>query len=266
MEVLFEEWGAAGIFFTVLRLFLPCLVIMWILGVPVRAAFPVRLPRLAAPGVFCTLGMSIIGITLAAVIGGMIQDNFGVSPTMPDFSPPYGMAATIIYMISLSIIPAVFEELLFRGVILQSLRHFGDGFALIVSSILFAFLHGNLVQAPNAFLVGLVLGYFALRSGSIFTPIIMHFANNAFAAIISVAGMYLPPERMELLGGAMVYSYLSLGILGIVIMISRHGGFIRPLRRGGSLRGWEKYTVFFTAPVALVFIAAASWLIILSME
>ena len=70
------------------------------------------------------------------------------------------------------------EEVVFRGMIFQSMRRFGDSFALVLSAILFALFHGNLSQAPNAFLMGLVIGYLVLYSGSLWVGIIIHAVNN----------------------------------------------------------------------------------------
>ena len=80
----------------------------------------------------------------------------------------------ILYIINGVVLPAFIEEIVFRGAIMQSLRRFGDGFALLVSSVLFAVVHGNFVQAPYAFLMGLVIGYFVLRTGSLWAGIFIH--------------------------------------------------------------------------------------------
>lgn len=76
--------------------------------------------------------------------------------------------------------------------IFQSMRRFGDSFALILSAILFAMFHGNLVQAPNAFLMGLVIGYFVLYSGSLWVGVIIHMVNNILSFAMDLIGTVLP--------------------------------------------------------------------------
>ena len=245
-----------------LALFLPALLIMHFLNMPLRVAFPMRrVPAgLTVSGVFCTLGMSVVGVYIAAILTATIAATTGTTPSMPDFSPPaYGVGATIVFLVSLSVFPAVFEELLFRGAIMQSLRRFGDPFALAVSSILFAMLHRNFIQGPNALLAGLVLGYFTLRTGSLIPAMVAHFVNNFLSGSLSVIMVHLPERHAQILNFSIIPTYLALGALGFIIMSMYSGGFI-PLRQ--SLTGLSerhKYLLFFTSPLALVFIAATIW-------
>lgn len=75
------------------------------------------------------------------------------------------------------ILAPVTEELLFRGLIQRSLRPFGRRFAIFASAFTFGIFHGNLLQAPYAFLVGLVLGYVASEY-SIAWAMLLHMINN----------------------------------------------------------------------------------------
>ena len=244
-----------GIF--ALALLLPTLIILRFLQIPLYVAFPMRRApaSITVPGVFCTLGMSVAGVYIAAILTVIISTAAGVTPSMPDFSPPaYGRAETIIFLISISVFPAVFEELLFRGVILQSLRRFGDPFALICSSILFAMLHRNLIQGPNALLTGLVLGYFTLRSGSLIPAMVAHFVNNFMAGFMSVIMVHLPERYAQILNFSVIPTYLALGAIGLIAMSLQKDKFV-PLRQNlTGLFEWQKYLLFFTSPLTLVFI------------
>ena len=75
------------------------------------------------------------------------------------------------------IVAPISEELLFRGLIQRSLRPFGRRFAILASAFTFGIFHGNLLQAPYAFLVGLVLGYVASEY-SIAWAMLLHMINN----------------------------------------------------------------------------------------
>jgi membrane protease YdiL (CAAX protease family) len=79
----------------------------------------------------------------------------------------------------LAILPAFFEELIFRGVILQGLRkNFSDWLAILLSAIMFTFMHGSLQQFVYPLLLGLILGWIVVRGGSLFLSIIVHFMSN----------------------------------------------------------------------------------------
>ena len=79
----------------------------------------------------------------------------------------------------LAVLPAIFEELAFRGFILSGLRrrHPPMG-AILISAILFGAFHLNPYQFPNAVALGVVLGMLALGSRSILPGIVFHFMNN----------------------------------------------------------------------------------------
>lgn len=88
-------------------------------------------------------------------------------------------------IISTVIMAPVVEELLFRGAIEGHLLRIWKkpAYAIIVSSLLFGLVHGNLVQAPFAFLLGLALGWIYYHTGSLLPSILMHFINNLTATL-----------------------------------------------------------------------------------
>ncbi|MCH5285800.1 MAG: CPBP family intramembrane metalloprotease [Christensenellaceae bacterium] len=81
------------------------------------------------------------------------------------------------------------EEILMRGYLLQGLSvRYGHLIALLVSSLLFALLHFNMVQMLSAFVCGIALGLLYLRTGSLFCCILTHAGYN----LISYVTMILP--------------------------------------------------------------------------
>ena len=75
------------------------------------------------------------------------------------------------------ILAPVAEEILFRGFVQRTMLPFGKKFAILVSSLMFGLFHGNLLQTPYAFAVGLVLGYVAVEYHIIWA-IVLHVINN----------------------------------------------------------------------------------------
>jgi membrane protease YdiL (CAAX protease family) len=85
--------------------------------------------------------------------------------------------------------PAVCEELAFRGVILGGMRHvLPDREAIIVSALLFMIIHLSLLSFPHLVLIGLVLGYVRVKSGSLYPCMLAHFLHN-LAVVLSEASM-----------------------------------------------------------------------------
>ena len=135
-----------------------------------------------------------------------------------------GQTNDIIMFLYVGVGAPIAEELLFRGLVIRPLERYGKRFAIIVSALLFGLFHGNLIQAPYAALVGLILGYVAVEY-SIGWAIVLHMFNNMiFADTIT--------RLIPGLGGNLLLIGLMLGcmIAGIVILIVRRRD-IRAYRR-----------------------------------
>ncbi|MCQ2471670.1 MAG: CPBP family intramembrane metalloprotease [Clostridia bacterium] len=111
--------------------------------------------------------------------------GFGVSFMDVDTKTPSNVFEFFIYTIQCAVVPALVEEFAIRGVIMQPLRRYGDRFAIVMSSLIFALMHGNMLQIPVALIGGVALGYFAIATKSIWTSVAIHFVNNFLAVIIS---------------------------------------------------------------------------------
>ncbi len=92
------------------------------------------------------------------------------------------------------IIAPLGEELIFRKLLIDRTRPFGDGVSILVSGLLFALFHGNLFQFFYAFLVGALLAYVYTRSGSYLWCVLMHAVINLFGSVIIPSLTRLLPE------------------------------------------------------------------------
>ena len=82
-------------------------------------------------------------------------------------------------LVLLAVLPAVCEELAFRGFILSGLRRRNPtSGAILIGAVLFGAFHLNPYQFPNAVALGVVLGMLALGSRSILPGMVFHLANN----------------------------------------------------------------------------------------
>jgi sodium transport system permease protein len=89
------------------------------------------------------------------------------------------VGALLQYLLVLAVLPALAEELAFRGFILSGLRRrFRPGMAVVLSSFLFALYHFNVFQFVPSFVLGLVLGTLAVRCGSILPAMLFHLLHN----------------------------------------------------------------------------------------
>ena len=131
-----------------------------------------------ALGVFvCLVGNYITSVFVT------LADSAGVALTSPDYTVPEDFAGRIIYVLAVAAVPALVEEFAIRGTVLQPLRRYGDKFAILASAVVFAVLHGNLIQAPFALIAGIGIGYAVCITNSICTGVLIHFCNNFYAVV-----------------------------------------------------------------------------------
>lgn len=107
----------------------------------------------------------------------------------------------------------VAEEILFRGLILRSLIPYGKRFAIFCSAFTFGLFHGNLIQTPFAFLVGLVLGYVASEY-SVLWAMLLHMINNLFLAdSLNRLLSFLPEEESSIVIWSVLLLFALAGLL-----------------------------------------------------
>lgn len=226
---------------------------MLFIRIPPKAAFPFKRPQpmMLVPAVFISLAVSVLGSLATSVISRLLG-VFGLIPIMPAINTPSSLKGFVFALLNLCILPALLEECVFRGVLMQSLRRFGDGFALMTSAVVFSILHLNLLQAPVALLMGLVMGYFVLRTGSLWTGIIIHFFNNLLALLQQLVMDRISSSVGELTNLLVVLGYLLLGLLSLVLLSRSTDGLFYLNRSNSMFSMRQKVRLFFFSPSMII--------------
>ena len=87
-------------------------------------------------------------------------------------------------LLVIAVTPAICEELAFRGFVLSGLRHLGRKWrAIIISSLFFGITHAIFQQSIAAFLLGLVIGYIAVQTGSLLPGMLYHVTHNSLMVL-----------------------------------------------------------------------------------
>lgn len=90
-------------------------------------------------------------------------------------------------LLMIALTPAICEELLFRGYVLrQSERSMGVVWGIIFTGVIFGAYHMQLTKVLPLALLGIYLAYLTWRTGSLIPAVLVHFANNAFAVVLSI--------------------------------------------------------------------------------
>lgn len=113
------------------------------------------------------------------------------------------------------VLAPVFEEILCRGLVLGTVRRrWGDAVAVLISALFFGLVHVEPSTALAGFVVGGIFGTIYIRTHSLFSTIILHSINNAFAFALICFGLDDVPLG-DILGGGSVYH----AVYGISVLI-----------------------------------------------
>ncbi len=126
-------------------------------------------------------------------------------------------------IIMLGILPALGEELIFRGVIQRLFAEWTKNIHLgiVIAAILFSALHMQFYGFLPRMVLGILLGYLFYWSGSIWIPIIGHFVNNAMAIILYYFyGDSITNNIEGISVDSSIVIYLVIGVLLIIPLLS----------------------------------------------
>lgn len=139
--------------------------------------------------------LMMLVVVSAACLGVGLNNVLAMSPLM-ELSAGYAEASSNFYggtmaieLLSSALATPILEELVYRGIICGRLgRMVGNVPAVVLSALLFALMHFNIVQFLYAFLLGLVLGFYLLKTGCLWMAMIGHMVINGIAVIRTETG------------------------------------------------------------------------------
>ncbi len=217
-------------------------------GTPYNTEAAIYLTMITAP-------VMIISSMIVNAISLIIQSALGLSfeSGLEDLSMP-GVGGFFIGAISMAVVPAIIEEFAIRGVVMQPLRRYGDGFAIVVSALVFSIMHGNMAQIPYTVLGGIYLGYLAIATGSIWPSIIVHFVNNMYSVVVMSVDSNFGESASGVAAIMMIGALIVVGIIGAIKFFSMN--YKTKLEKGvENLKTAEKgLAVFANVPMIIAIV------------
>lgn len=125
---------------------------------------------------------------------------------------------TIFYVLATCVFAPLGEEFVCRGALLGVLKKYGNWWAVIITAALFGLLHMNFYQGPYAFLMGLVLGFVAVKTESIWCSVLIHAINNSYSTATELLGEFAP-EFYESISGLLSLVNLALMPVAIILLV-----------------------------------------------
>lgn len=172
---------------------------------------------------FTNILLGYLGLWINDLISGLLG-----TATEPVFSDVPLWALTILSIL----IAPIFEELIFRKVLMDRVGVYGERLAIIVSALSFGAFHGNFQQFFFTVFAGAGLAIIYAKTKKIIFPIILHFLNNAYS-ILQQFIYEIEALKVPVLEEGVTLADLIISLLFYVLFIS--GAVILVL---AIYRGW----------------------------
>lgn len=130
-------------------------------------------------------GFSMVAILFINIVSSIFTMITHLDIPQADFSFDFSSLSGWLFLCYVCLVGPIFEEVLFRGVILRTLNRYNRYFAIIASALIFGLFHLYLEQGAHAFVLGLVLAYVSLKTDSLMVPILLHIFHNTLTTITS---------------------------------------------------------------------------------
>ncbi len=114
-------------------------------------------------------------LLISLIMNSLIDNQNGSNPLLEIVLNNNNYFSFVLLFVTTTILAPLFEEIIFRGILLPTLsRDFGEISGIIVSAFIFALAHLSLGEMPPLFVLGIGLGITRIASGSLFSSVIMH--------------------------------------------------------------------------------------------
>lgn len=156
--------------------------------------------------------MTLLAETLGANFDVYSQNLMGAN----------SLTGFLLLTLFVAIIPAVCEELLFRGALLNSWRGLGRRNAVLITTVLFALMHMTPMSLPSFLIIGYILGALAYDSRSVLPSMLVHFVHNFITVVILCLPMDIAAQEEATLTISPTDTIIAGGImtvLGIIITV-----------------------------------------------
>ncbi len=160
---------------------------------------------IAVPASYAASMFNTIVIYLLQLIGDIPN---------PGIPTPGNIPELLTGILIIAVAPGICEEMMHRGLLLRAYEKRGTYKAVIIVSFLFGLFHFDITNLIGPVLLGLLIGYYVVRTDSILAGMLAHFLNNAFAEIVQYVAREPETKTITVSGTDLVQSIIY-GIIGI---------------------------------------------------
>ena len=155
--------------------------------------------------------------------------------------------------------PAIFEEFLFRGIVDGSMSELNSRAAVIFSSVMFAVLHADIYNFVGYIIMGVIMTGLVRRTGTVYSAMIFHFANNITALLLGFFNSELVYTPI------LTITIFAVGVIGFAIVFAT---FKSVTKKPEKVKAISTSTLlgqsFINIPILLCFVVLAAAMVIMS--
>lgn len=261
-----NEWFVMLMYlvFEILKRLLPFLYCYKKLKMPVKVMIPTRIANRPMFNIAVPMMLLVAGVCAAAT--GLYEQVLGMLHIVPREDihlPQETSVAVFCVIVNVLLVPAI-SEIYTRGTVMQLLRQFGDGTAVIFTAFLTAMISYNPHQFCYVFITSVIIGYFSIRTGSVITAVIMRIVTRAFAYIAYAIDIMLPPEINGVVEMAYLFICIMVGLIVFIRFLLKHSDKLGMSLDSRYLSFSEKVLSAFTS--APIVVGATMMVIIILMR
>lgn len=155
----------------------------------------------------------------------------------------------------IALLPAIFEEVLFRGLLSRNMHARGWGLipTVVISGAIFSLFHGSPEQTVYQFICGVCFSLVAIRAGSILPTVVAHFLNNGTILLLAFQGI----DDLSVLSKG---GYIALMVTSAICLIGALVFLIGFDKNGNQKGGVKDAKAFFLAAAVGLAVCAVEWI------
>lgn len=205
-----------------------------------KRQMPLEKPKMSVPHLLMMIPIAQVAMVAGNYIGTFINNVYSIILGIENHDTVaeliYSTPVWLLIVVTVIIAP-IMEELIFRKLLLDRLSVYGAKFAILVTAVAFGLFHGNIDQFFYAMLVGIVLGYVALKSGNWLYSVIVHMVMNFIGGIVPLFVTGSLERVLEWIENMVedpdAYASIPTEMLGDYMVVMAYSGLMSALVIGG---------------------------------
>lgn len=165
---------------------------------------------LIVPSFFVAAMLNTFAIYILQFIGDVPTQSIPVPKTLSEL---------IVGILIVGVTPAICEEMMHRGIMLSAYEKRGSMKAIVISAIFFGIFHFDITNLLGATFLGLLIGYYVVKTNSIFAGVLAHFLNNSLNEVLQYfIGDSVPKENVVSISFQELFGSILYGIVGLIVI------------------------------------------------